>query len=145
MEKEFTYFWDRFEEIFSNGWIANEYTELYTEDLVLLSDFLTKNYPRDLSLPKIFAVGDDVILEWNINNNDSSLDIKIWNLQGLWHNLNHDTGEEEEFTIDLVDDDNWIEIFDKIRDITVPPPCPPFAAEIIKDFNEAVENGEIIP
>ena len=145
MKEKFNYFWDRFEEIFSNGWIANEYTELYTEDLVLLSDFLTKNYPRDLSLPKIFAVGDDVILEWNINNNDSSLDIKIWNLQGLWHNLNHDTGEEEEFTIDLVDDDNWIEIFDKIRDITGPPPCPPFAAEIIKDFNKAVENGEIIP
>ena len=49
MKEKFNYFWDRFQEIFSNGWIANEYTELYTEDLVLLSDFLTKNYPRDLS------------------------------------------------------------------------------------------------
>ena len=145
MKEKFTYFWDRFQEIFANGWIANEYTELFTEDLVSISDFLTKNYPRDLCLPKIFAVGDDVILEWNINNIDSSLEIKIWSLQGVWHNLNHDTGEEEEFAIDLVDDDSWIEIFNKIREITGPSPCPPLAEKMIKDYNEAIEKGDILP
>ena len=36
-------------------------------------------------------------------------------MQGLWHNLNNETGEEEEFIIDLKDDNNWNELYDKIR------------------------------
>jgi hypothetical protein len=141
MEKEFTYFWDRFEEIFAKEWMSKE----YTEDCALLCDFLTKSYPDNLSLPKIYAVQDSVILEWDINNNDISLDIKVNTLKGLWHSLNHETKEEEEFTIDLVDDVNWIVIFYNLLQITGPSLCPPLAKKMIKDYNEAVENGEIIP
>ena len=141
MKKEFTYFWDRFEELFTKEWMSRE----YTEDCVFLCDFLTKSYPDNLSLPKIYAVEDSIILEWDINNNDISLDIKVNTLKGLWHSLNHETNEEEEFTIDLVGDDNWIEIFDKIREITGPSPCPPLAEKMIKDYNEAIEKGDILP
>ena len=49
-ETEFTYFWDRFEELFAKEWMSKE----YAEDCSLLCDTLTKTYPRDLSLPKIF-------------------------------------------------------------------------------------------
>jgi len=141
MKKGFTYFWDRFEELFTKEWMSRE----YTEDCVFLCDFLTKSYPDNLSLPKIYAVEDSIILEWDINNNDISLDIKVNTLKGLWHSLNHETNEEEEFTIDLVDDDNWIEIFDKLRELTGPSPCPPISEKMIKDYNEAIENGDIIP
>jgi hypothetical protein len=141
MEKEFTYFWDRFEEIFAKEWMSKE----YTEDCALLCDFLTKSYPDNLSLPKIYAVQDSVILEWDINNNDISLDIKVNTLKGLWHSLNHETNEEEEFTIDLVDDINWIVIFYNLLQITGPSPCPPLAEKMIKDYNEAIEKGDILP
>ena len=115
MKEKFTYFWDIFEEIFAKEWMSKE----YVEDCVSLSDFLTKNYPRDLSLPKIYAVEDSIILEWDINDNDISLDIKVNILQAVFHSYNHKTKEQEEFIIDLVDDDNWIEVFNNLRELSI--------------------------
>ena len=111
MKEKFTYFWDKFEEIFAKEWMSKE----YSEDCSLLCDFLTKNYPRDLSLPKIYAVEDSIILEWDINDNDISLDIKVNILQAVFHNYNHKTKEQEEFIIDLVEDHSWLEVFNQIK------------------------------
>ncbi len=136
------YFSERFEYIFSDAWCNQK----YIDQVKSLSKTLTEIYPENLSLPYIFPYDyNSITFEWHINNNDATLEVKLETMEAEWHNLNFITNQEDEMSYDLSNTENWIVVFNKLYDLFGTKPITPLADKMIKDFNKAIENGEIIP
>ena len=46
-------------------------------------------------------------MEWSIGQNDVSLEVNLSNCSGYWHNLNLQTGKDEERLLNLGDSEEW--------------------------------------
>lgn len=118
-------FHDRIQELsqLSHGWYNGE--GLAPDHLALekLDRTFAERYDRRLPEPLLYPTQEgNVLLEWFFEHYSISLDIDLSDFTGFFHVLRTDTGEEEEYDLQLDPDlnlplDGWQTVNDTIRKV----------------------------
>lgn len=100
-----------------SGWMDGEGESLDARGLDWLADCFELHYPEEIRLPYIFPkIEGSVIAEWSIPPNEISLDIDLENRKGNWYVLNMLTDAEEREDYDLLNEESWMMISEKIAE-----------------------------
>ena len=99
-----------------DGWLEGKGRALSEGGCVWFEQTFELNYPDDLNLPFLFPTGEGGLLaEWAFSPNQSSLEVNLDNKTGFFHNLNLDTDEDYEISIDLSASEGWEELNRNLR------------------------------
>lgn len=91
-----------------DGWRDGDGLAPSHKGLDWLEAKLSNEYPDHLPLPRIYPTFEgSVQLEWSIGPNDASLEVNLSDRSGYWHNLNLQTGKDEERLMDLDNSGAW--------------------------------------
>ncbi len=91
-----------------DGWLDGLGQAPSHEGLDWLASLMAAKYPDTLPLPYAYPVAEGgVQLEWPLKLHEASLEIDLTTKVGAWHVLNVESGQEEERSFSLEEDDSW--------------------------------------
>jgi len=100
----------RIEELRSikNGWLDGKGIAPDQTALDWVSKQFHTNYPEELTLPYIYPTTEGGLqVEWDIEEQDISLEINLLKHTAEWHRLNLVTNEDENSLLNLDKSDDW--------------------------------------
>jgi hypothetical protein len=110
----------RFDELklLRDGWLDDIGLAPSPEGLDWLAAIMAEKYPDTLPLPYAYPIAEGGIqFEWPISPHEPSLEINLNSKTGEWHDLNLDTGEEEEKPLDLREETDWMWLIGRLTEM----------------------------
>ena len=106
----------------SNGWLDGEGMVPPSDFLDWLAERFDLVYPDELPLPHIYPTPEGgVQAEWSLAPCEVSLEINPHSKMGEWHVLNRDTDDDTLASLNLGDDNGWIDLINRIRSLSEAP------------------------
>lgn len=94
--------------LLKDGWLEGQGIAPRASGLDWLTTAFEHYYPDYLPLPYLYPTPEGgVQAEWPLNGNEASLEIDLEQQLGDWHNLNTDSQEVTEFSLNLGTEEGW--------------------------------------
>lgn len=106
----------------SNGWLDGEGTAPSYDGINWIESKLHRYIPNDF--PPIYLYPTEtggILIEWSIESNEASIEVDLESRIGIWHELNVQSGEDDEREFNLDQATNWqwvIDHVDSLRPVT---------------------------
>lgn len=94
-----------------NGWLDGLGLAPKKDFLDWLSNQFEKNYQKDLPWPYLFPTPEGgILLEWDLEENEISLDIDPGSKIAFYHKLNMNDYSDDSTNIEISNSDGWLEL-----------------------------------
>ncbi len=106
----------------SNGWLDGEGAAPSRDGINWIESKLHRYIPSDF--PPIYLYPTEtggILIEWSIESNEASIEVDLESRIGIWHELNVQSGEDDEREFNLDQAANWqwvIDHVDGLRPVT---------------------------
>lgn len=106
----------------SNGWLDGEGAAPSRDGINWIESKLHRHIPSDF--PPIYLYPTEtggILIEWSIESNEASIEVDLESRIGIWHELNVQSGEDDEREFNLDQAANWqwvIDHVDSLRPVT---------------------------
>lgn len=110
----------RFEELklLRDGWLDGVGLAPSPDGLDWLAGVMAEKYPDILPLPYSYPVAEGGIqFEWPLITHEPSLEIDLNGKTGEWHDLDFETGKEEEKRLDLSEEKDWAWLIGQLTEL----------------------------
>ena len=106
----------------NNGWLDGEGTAPSRDGINWIESKLRMYIPSNF--PPLYLYPTEaggILIEWSIESNESSIEVDLESHIGIWHELNVQSGEDDEREFNLDQAANWqwvIDHVDRLRSVT---------------------------